>query len=105
MTKREFLESYAEYVQRIRLKKQQSEGDLFPSIISKEIAELEQRRRAVLEAIETAPEPEMRAILEARYINRLTVERTALQLGYSIRSIHRLTEKALKKMRFPADIE
>ena len=105
MTKKEFMESYLECVQRIRLKEQQSEGNWIPDRLSEEIAVLEAKRKAVLTAIETAPAPEMRAILEARYINGLTVERTALQLGYNIRSIHRLTEKALKKMHFPADIE
>lgn len=104
MTKKGFLESYLECVQRIRLKEQQSEDDLLPGRISVEIAALETRRKAVLAAIETAPAPEMRTILEARYISGLTVEQTALQLGYSIRSIHRLTKAALKSMRFPADV-
>lgn len=104
MTKKEFLESYLECVQRIRLKEQQSEGNWFPDRLSEEIAVLEARRKAVLAAIETAPEAEMRAILEARYISGLTVERTALQLGYSIRSIHRLTKAALKSICFPADV-
>ena len=104
MIKREFLESYQECVQRIKLKEQQSEGKWIPGRLSEETAELEEKRKAVLAAIESAADPEIRAVLEARYINGLTVERTAMQTGYSVRSVHRLTAKALKHMRFPAGV-
>lgn len=104
MTKKEFLESYAECVQRIRLKEQQSEGDLLPGRISEEIAELEQKRKAVLAAIETAPEPGMRIVLEARYINSLTLEETCLHTCYAKSSVCRLIQEAMRKMHFPAGV-
>ena len=104
MTKREFLESYQECVQRIRLKEQQSEGKWIPGRLSEELAELEERRKAVLAAIETAPTPGARIVLEARYINGWGIQKTCIRTHYGRTSVHRLTQQALKHMRFPAGV-
>lgn len=104
MTKKDFLESYAECVQRIRLKEQQSEGKWIPDRLCAEIAELEARRQQVLAAIETARRPVARVILESRYINGLTFEQTARRVGYDPSNVSRILQKAMKEMVFPAGV-
>lgn len=54
--------------------------------IQEEIAELE-------EWLENVEEPELRDILRLQYVNGLTQEQIAEELGYSIRTIQRKTEK------------
>ena len=91
-------------MQRIRLKEQQSEGKWIPGRLSKEIAALEEKRNAVLAAIETAPTPGARIVLEARYINGWGIQETCIRTHYGRTSIHRLTQHALRTMKFPAGV-
>lgn len=105
MTKHEFLRSYAECVQRIRLKEQQSEGKWIPDRLCAEIAELEARRQQVLAAIETACRPVARTCLEAVFINGMTYEQTARRVGYDQSNVSRIMKKAIQQMTFPAGVE
>jgi len=105
MTKKQFMQGYLEASARIRLKEQQSEGKYIPEMLAAEIAELEAKRRVVLAAIETAPEANMRTILESLYISGMNIEQTTYVVGYSTRNIIRLRDKALAAMKFPAGVE
>ena len=105
MTKKQFMQGYLEASARIRLKEQQAEGKYIPEMLAAEIAELEAKRRAVLAAIETAPEANMRIILESLYVNGTTIDQAAYVVGYSTRNIMLLRDKALAAMKFPAGVE
>lgn len=105
MTKKQFLHGYLEASARILLKEQQAEGKYIPETMAAEIAELEAKRREVLAAIESAPEANMRTILESLYINGMPIEWTANAVGYSPRNVIRLRDNALAEMKFPAGVE
>lgn len=105
MTKKQFMQGYLEASARIRLKEQQAEGKYIPEMLAAEIAELKTKRREVLAAIESAPEASMRVILEAIYINGMTLDQAAYAIGYSMRNVQRLRDKALDAMKFPAGVE
>lgn len=105
MTKKQFMQGYLEASARILLKEQQAEGKHIPEMLAAEVAELEAKRREVLAAIETAPEASMRMVLEALYINGLTIDQAAYAVGYSTRNVIRVRNKALDAMKFSAGVE
>ena len=104
MTKKEFMMGYLEAEARIRLKKAQAEGEFPSEALASEIAELEAKRKAVVEAIESAPKAEMRMVLEALYINGMTYEQAAFAVGYGERNMYILRRKAFEAMKFPAGV-
>lgn len=55
------------------------------------------RRDKLIKRIHAVDNPDLEYILELRYINDLTMEQIADTVGYSVRHVHRLHEKALEE--------
>ncbi len=46
-------------------------------------------------------DPELQSLLEQRYLNFRTWEQIAVDMGYNVRHVYRMHDKALKKVRIP----
>lgn len=99
--RKRFLAGYLEAEKRLHLKRPKVADCAEAPMIESETAQLLQRRAEVLAAIESAPEPIMRTILEARYINGLKWEDIARMTGYSVDNAFKIHQKALRQMHFP----
>lgn len=66
------------------------------------IQEHANHRDKLIKRIHAIENPDHEFILELRYINGLTWEEIADEMGYSVRHVHRLHEKALEEF---ADME
>lgn len=99
--RKRFLSGYLEAERRLSLKREKSTIAEEAPAIRIEAAHLLERRAVVLAAIESAPEPIMRTILEARYINGLKWEDIARMTGYSVDNAFKIHQKALRQMNFP----
>ncbi len=87
-------------------------GDRLPQCVE-QIAQLEEElaqtliqltisRKALEQAIFTVPQQELRQLLRYRYIDGLTLERTAEAMGYSHRQAWRLQCRAIDAVRLEA---
>ena len=102
MTKKDFLDSYAAAELRITLKKAQQAHSACKDLVAAEIKELEAVRAAVMRTIETAPEPTMRVIIEARHINGMNWRQIAHMTGYCVRNAQYIYDNAINAMKYPA---
>ena len=55
-------------------------------------------------AINSIDNLEYRLILEQRYLNYLTWEQIAMDLGYTVRTMYRIRDKALECMKLPGKV-
>lgn len=67
--------------------------------LEKQICKRVELRFAIASAIHSVPSEKMRYLLERRYIDGLTWERIAVDMGYSIVQIWRLHGEALEKLK------
>lgn len=51
--------------------------------------------------IKEVDDPELQSLLEQRYLNFRTWEQIAVDMGYNVRHLYRMHDKALKKVRIP----
>ena len=68
--------------------------------IARRIKELERIRDGVLKAIAGVDDERLRDVLSLRYINGMTWERIATELGYSRQWVYALHRRALEAVRF-----
>ena len=73
--------------------------------IEKRIRELNEYRQQMIEIINRVENTTYRALLIAYYINGETWEQVAADLRYSLRTIHKLHNKALLECILPPGIE
>lgn len=69
--------------------------------INSEIDRLVDMQREIKSSITTVSEERLRALLEYRYINCMTLEEIAVKMNYSYKQICRLHGKALLDVRCP----
>lgn len=60
-----------------------------------------QVRAAILAAIRAVPDPDCEVVLDMRYIQQLSWNDIAEELGYSVRNVTRIHGAALKMVRVP----
>lgn len=65
--------------------------------IDRLIDECVDKKQAVLKVLEQLPDKEY-GVLHRYYIRNMTLEQIAEDMGYSVRQIHRIKEKALKNL-------
>lgn len=70
--------------------------------IQKEIETIRQERLLVQEAIAMVDNPDLKSVLEAKYIDEMTWEEIAVQLFYSYRWTLRLHGRALRELSIKA---
>ena len=102
--RKRFLSGYLEAEKRLHLKRQKAAESVEIPMIEAETAQLVQRRAEVLAVIESAPEPIMRTILEARYINGMKWEAIGDLTGYCCENAFKIHQKAIRQMTFPASV-
>ena len=78
--------------------------------LNQDIDELVDLKRAIIQMIRQVPNAEQKAVLEKRYLNYLTWEQIAVDMGYSMHYLYKIHVAALKNCdemlkRIPKDIE
>ncbi len=69
--------------------------------INDDIDKLVDLKAEITTVIKEEDEPEMQSLLEQRYLNFRTWEQIAVDMGYNVRHLYRMHDKALKKVRMP----
>ena len=73
---------------------------MIEDVVNKDMENLVNLRNEINTAISLVDDEECRLLLEKRYINMEKWEDIALEMNLSTRSIHRLHNEALKKLKF-----
>lgn len=66
--------------------------------INKDMIELVNLKRQIMDVIKSVSSLEYQTILEKRYLSFISWERIAVELGYSIQHTYRLHDKALREV-------
>lgn len=68
--------------------------------INADIDKLVDLKRDIVSAIKSVDDMELQTLLEKRYLCFKTWEQIAVEMGYTLRYVYKLRDKALKKVRF-----
>lgn len=68
--------------------------------INADIDKLVDLKRDIVSAIKSVDDIELQTLLEKRYLCFKTWEQIAVEMGYTLRYVYKLRDKALKKVRF-----
>ena len=60
---------------------------------------------AIMDSIKGVADPELQLILELRYLNYMSWEQIAAELGFGIDNVFRLQRKALESLEIPESIQ
>ena len=66
-----------------------------------DIDKLVDLKAEITTVIKEVDDPELQSLLEQRYLNFRTWEQIAVDMGYNVRHLYRMHDKALKKVRIP----
>ena len=69
--------------------------------INDDIDKLVDLKAEITTVIKEVDDPELQSLLEQRYLNFRTWEQIAVDMGYNVRHLYRIHDKALKKVRIP----
>ena len=69
--------------------------------INKDIDRLVDLKKQIMDAIESVKDPQESLLLNLRYLNFLTWEEIASEMGFTVRNIHILHSKALNDINVP----
>ena len=69
--------------------------------INKDIDRLVDLKKQIMDAIESVKDPQESLLLNLRYLNFLTWEEIAFEMGFTVRNVHMLHSKALKNIKVP----
>ena len=69
--------------------------------INDDIDKLVDLKAEITTVIKEVDDPELQSLLEQRYLNFRTWEQIAVDMGYNVRHLYRMHDKALKKVRIP----
>ena len=68
--------------------------------INADIDKLVDLKRDIVSTIKSVDDMELQTLLEKRYLCFKTWEQIAVEMGYTLRYVYKLRDKALKKVRF-----
>ena len=69
--------------------------------INDDIDKMVDLKAEITTVIKEVDDPELQSLLEQRYLNFRTWEQIAVDMGYNVRHLYRMHDKALKKVRIP----
>ena len=69
--------------------------------INDDIDKLVDLKAEITTVIKEVDDPELQSLLEQRYLNFRTWEQIAVDMGYNVRHLYRMHDKALKKVGIP----
>ena len=73
--------------------------------IHADMLELVDLKKEIMDSIKGVADPELQLILELRYLNYMSWEQIAAELGFGIDNVFRLHREALQSMQIPETIQ
>lgn len=73
--------------------------------IHADMLELVDLKKEIMDSIKGVADPELQLILELRYLNYMSWEQIAAELGFGIDNVFRLHRKALESLEIPESIQ